>query len=241
MSREVTQDFEELKKFLEEYKLEKVFQNEEITEELKKTHKKYFSLLTLISELEPVVDDISFNPKLTKSQFSYLVESSSDIGTAIFQSVNGSYKSARMLLRSSIETFFKGFCMEDIDGILTEKRIFVIFDAIKELDYFKQDTQKALLHTCLDEYSELCKDIHTASVANMQNLTALKYFPSYEKSKMYDISERIIKLIPIFLFFTCNKFNPQYQNMHHRNKENILLSIRKKLRPIILSNFDKLK
>ena len=76
-------------------------------------------------------------PELKKVQFSYIVESSSDILSGVFHSINGSYKSARIMLRSSIETFLKGFCEQDIEGILEEKRIYVIFDAINMVIYVR--------------------------------------------------------------------------------------------------------
>lgn len=238
MSREVRKDFKNLLKFLRKYQLKKVLKNDQIIDDLSKVHKKYFSYLTLMSELESFKDDSSLNPKLTSVQFSYFIESSSDIGSAVFHSINGSYKSARMLLRSSIETFFKGYCVNEIPGILEEKRVFVIFDSIKELDYFKKEPQKSLFEICHQEYIDLCKDIHTAEEVNMQKLTALKYFPTYDQVKMNDITNKVLKLIPSFLFLVCNRFNSQFQKMHHRNKENIILSIKKKLRPIVLANVD---
>lgn len=238
MSREVNKDFEEFVSFLKNYKLNKIFKNDEVIENLKKIHKKYYSYLTLISELELLIDNPKLNPELNKVQFTYLVESSSDILSAVFHSINGSYKSARMMLRSSIETYFKGFCEPDIHGILEEKRIFVIFDSIRELEYFKKEPQKSLLDSCLSEYGDLCKDTHTAKEINMQKLTAFKYFPSYDNDQMNDLSKRILKLIPIYLFLVCNRYNNYFQQMHHRNKEVIILSIKKSFRPIILNNID---
>ncbi|MDO5978794.1 hypothetical protein [Flavivirga spongiicola] len=238
MSREVSKDFEEFITFLKNYKLKKVFKNDEVIKNLRKIHKKYYSYLTLISELESLVDDTKLKPEIKKIQFTYIVESSSDILSAVFHSINGSYKSARMMLRSSIETFFKGFCEQDIEGILEEKRIFVIFDSIKEIDYFKKEPQKTMLNSCLSEYGDLCKDTHTAKAINMQKLTAFKYFPSYDDNQMNDISKRILKLIQVYLFLICNRHNSHFQQMHHRNKANIILSIKKSLKPIILNNID---
>ena len=239
MSRELNNDFEIFIEFLKSYKLANVFDSKDVSDELKKVHKKYFSFLSLVSELEQYIDNTSFINKIGQIQFSYIAESSSDIGTAIFHSANGSYKSAKMMLRSSIETFFKGFCSDDINGILIEKRIYKIFGHIKELEYFQVEPQKSMFRTCLNEYSDLCKDTHTAEKINMQKLTALKYFPSYDQRKMVEISNKILTLIPIFLFLICDKFNLQFHQMHHRNQENIMLSIQKRLRPTILAREGK--
>ncbi|MCB9049724.1 MAG: hypothetical protein H6556_09850 [Lewinellaceae bacterium] len=238
MSREIKKDFDHFVAFLKNYNLKKLFDDDQIINDLSRVHKKYFSYLSLISELDQYKNDDTYDIPLRTDQFSYLAESSSDIGSAIFHSVNGSYKSSRMLLRSSIETFFKGFCFDEIEDILEEKRVFVIFDKIKELNYFKNEAQRSQFEICHVEYADLCKDVHTAEEINMQKLTALKYFPSYDPEKMNSICERILKITPAFLFLLCNKFNQQFQKMHHRNKENILHSIKKKLRPTILANIN---
>lgn len=238
MSREIQQDFESLCAFLKDYRLENIIDEKGFKENLSKAHKKYFALLTLISELRNFADDSSFHPELTQTQYLYFVESSSDIGSAVFHAVSGSYKSARMLLRSSIETFFKAFSSDDIKDVYLEKRVFYMFEQIKKLSYFQKEPQKSLFESSHTEYGNLCRDIHTADTKNMQMLTALKYFPSYDETKMIELADMVVKLVSTFIFLLCNKYNTHYQNMHHRNKEIILTGIKRNYRPLIIANLE---
>ncbi len=51
MSREIGKDFEALKIFIEEYKLEGVLSDKDIVKSLSHIHKKYYAYLTLVSEI----------------------------------------------------------------------------------------------------------------------------------------------------------------------------------------------
>ena len=176
---------------------------------------------------------MKFPKELTTKQYLYLAETSSDIATAIFHTANGSYKSAKILIRSSIENYFKAFCQDELPNILTEKSVFKIFESVKALLYFQKENQKECYNLIHHTYVELCKDTHTADVINMENITALKYFPSYDAKKFEEVNKMLSKLIKCFIFLLCDKYNKQFHDMHYKNKENIIRAINKKLRPVI--------
>jgi len=187
MSRETAKDFKKFEKYISNYKLKKLLKDDNVRKEVKKLHKLYFSLLTFIAELKNYIDDDQHENVVSKQQFTYLAEASSDIATCIFHDINGSYKSSKMMIRSSIETFLKGFCYDELPNLINEKSVYKIFDDVKSLEYFKQENQLKSYEVLHHAYIELCKDTHTAKEVNMQKITALKYFPTFDKTKSEEI------------------------------------------------------
>ena len=103
MSRIVTDDFKELKDFFLNYSTASNLENEDFVKFLSSYHKKYLAYLTYIAEISSYKTKKSLAGMLD-SQFDFFSESCSDCGLALFDSVNGNYKAARLLLRSSIES-----------------------------------------------------------------------------------------------------------------------------------------
>lgn len=233
MSREIPSDLKALLGFFEQYSLKVLEGNGHFVSTISRVHKKYFSFLTFIAEINRQGPD-QVQPSISDCQKEYLTESCSDIGNAIFVMVHGAYKPSRMMLRSSIETFLKGFNADEIQNILTEKSIFAMFESVKRLPFFQVDPAKSILASLHADYKELCKDIHTATKANMEHLTALEYFPAYNKKASDSISEICSRLTSNFLTLACLKYKYVFLKMHHLNRENVLVSVPKALRPLIL-------
>lgn len=233
MSRETTQDFANLVKFIEEYNLRTLPTNPDFLNVLSQQHKKFFSYLTCIAELVPIVKDTSLTPLISNDQLDFITESCSDIGNALFVMTHGAYKASKMMLRSSIETFHKGFNLDAIARLDQEKSIFVLFDKIKVLPFFSREPAKSLFEIIHQKYKLLCQDTHTAANINMQHITALKYFPTFSINEANKLSSTLIQLVSCFNTLICLKYNMHFQKMHHKNKENIIESIPRQYRPLI--------
>lgn len=224
MSRVVKLDFEKLKDFVKNYSLEGLLADEDFIHLISTCHKKYFAYLTLIAELKN---------SLKGKEFSFLLESTSDIATALFHLFSGSYKSSKLILRSSIETFLKGFCLSFIEDIDKESSIYEMFNRIKALSFFSEDFNKQELTTIHKYYKELCKDVHSADEINMEKISALNLFPKYSKDDANVIITIFIKLIPSYITLLCIKYNVVFHKIHHRNREIILDAINRNKRPKI--------
>lgn len=232
MSREIKADFEKLKEFFNTYELPELNENKQLLAILSQQHKKHYSILAFLSELVKLRETVEEEP-ISQLQIDFLLESASDIGNSMFMMMHGAYKPARMMLRSSIENFLKAISLDTEQDINQEKSVYKIFDRVKALDFFQKDPMKEIFTQIHQTYKELCSDTHTASEINMAHITAMKYFPGYDSKEATTTNDVTIKLASHFLVLICLKFNSIFHVMHHRNKENILISIPKEHRPKI--------
>ena len=231
MSREISADFDFLKDFFDKYELRPLLQNADFLSVLSQQHKKYYSYLTLIAEIIDIRDRHSqIKPSISSTQLEFFLESCSDIGSSIFVMANGSYKAAKMMQRSSIETFLKAFTLDVIDDIDKEKSMFALFDKIKEEDFFSKSPQNELLNVIHQKYKLLCQDVHTASSINMNHISALKYFPTFSKKNAEHVSDTLLQLVSSYNTLIGIKYTAYFPKMHHRNRENILENVPKKYR-----------
>lgn len=233
MSRDIQYDLSILTKFIDDYKLSHLLTNDSFKTFVSQQHKKYFSYLTFIAELQNFVNDNLFSNILLENQFSFIKESCSDVGIAFFSTFHGSYKSSKLLLRSSIETFLKGYCLDELTNIDKETSIFELFRKVKALNSFKREPSKQIINLIHQKYKLLCQDVHTATDLNMANISALNYFPTYESTKAQKVSNFCLTLIPNYLVLLCLKYNKQYHKFHYKNQAIIINSIPKEYRPII--------
>lgn len=233
MSREITQDFSNLVEFIKGYNLQALSGNTDFLRILSQQHKKFFSYLTCIAELIPLAKDNTLSPTISDNQLDFITESCSDIGSALFVMTHGAYKASKMMLRSSIETFHKGFNLDSIPDLDQEKSVFNIFDRVKALPFFANEPQRSLFDTIHQDYKLLCQDTHTAADINMQHITALKYFPTFSINDATQLSDILMRLVSSYNTLICLKYNEHFQKMHHRNKENIIENIPKPFRPLI--------
>lgn len=233
MSREIPDDFANLAGFFKGYNLTHLVSDPSFIRILSQQHKKYFSYLTFVAELTHLSNDRNLEPHISKKQIDFITESCSDVGSTIFIMSHGAYKAARLTLRSSIETFNKGFNLDLIANLDEEKSVFTIFDKIKDLDSFKNDPNKLIIDSIHQDYKELCEDVHTATRLNMQHITALKYFPTFDIKEANELSNLLMRLVSSYNSLIAIKYNHHFHKMHHRNKENIIETIPRRLRPLI--------
>lgn len=218
MSRLVKDDFGKLCTFIKDYELSDVLEIDDAKMLLSTFHKKYFAYLVLIEEIhqKTVLNDGSIN--MSKEQYEYLQESCSDLGQAFFLVFHGCYKGAKLLLRSSIENFLKGSCMDEDRSLLTTKNVYEVFDKAKSTNVFI-GTRGKLYSQLRNEYSLLCKDVHTADDSHMASITALNHFPSFKKKEAEFISKIVQKIIPIYITAIALKYNRVYHSMSFIYKE----------------------
>lgn len=225
MSRETNNDFKDLIEFFKNYSLENVIKNDEYIKIASSIHKKYFSYLSIIGELSALYNNTTNTPSIHNNQIEYLKESCSDIGNSFFSLVNGAYKPANLMLRSSIETFLKGFNLDIYPDIIIEKSLYKVFDNLKAQNFYQSEPQKTLYNNIHQLYVDLCADIHTATALNMAHITSMNYFPKFDIKKAQDIQTTILKLVVSYLSLILIKYKSYYFKMHHKNQENIISSI----------------
>ena len=229
MSRVVKKDFKELIEYIEKFNLKPLLKENGYSEIISTYHKKYFSFFVFVTELET---------SLLEKEYLFLKEVNSDLITSLFHLTTGNYKSSKLLLRSSIECYLKGFNLTWIPDIDKEKSVYEIFDKIKVLPYYNNEPFKSEFNKIHKVYKTLCKDVHTAEKVNMANINSLDFFPKYSKNKAQEITALILKLIPTYCFLLANKYNSKFHKMHHSHKEIILFSVEKKLRPIVMNTVE---
>jgi len=230
MSRAIKDDFKTLLDFIDKYSIDSLKKDEQFLVYLSQMHKKYYAFMALVFEFENSIPKI-FNIK----QSNFLLESVSDVGNSLFLAINGAYKPARLMLRSSIETFLKGFTIDALPNIDQEMIINKMFEDIKALPFFSDQENKQLLNDLNDCYSTLCEDTHTARESNMQHTSSLNYFPQKSLTALKGVSKMSMRLIATFLTLLCLKFNNEYHQIHHKNHQIILENIPQKHRPKIMN------
>lgn len=211
MSRLIKEDFDKLCTFIKDYSLSDVLEIDDAKKLLSSFHKKYFAYLVLIEEIHHKIEQHDEVLKMPKEQYEYLQESCSDVGQAFFLTFHGSYKGAKLLLRSSIENFLKGSCLDEDESLPSTKSVYEVFT-------FKET--KANLHMQLhNEYALLCQDVHTADVSHMASITALNQFPSFHNEDAGNILKMVQKIIPIYITTIALKYNLAYHSMSYNYKE----------------------
>lgn len=232
MSREISNDYKELLSFFENYSINEISLNSEYALILSRVHKRYFVYLTLVSELTKLSKEVH-SPSITDNQIDYLKESCSDIGNAVFCLINGSYKPANLILRSSIETFLKGFNLDIYPDIVTEKSLYKIFDTLKVQLFYQIEPSKSIYNNIHQKYIDLCADTHTAGSVNMAHITSMNYFPQFNEVKASAIADTVTKLINSYTSLLVIKYQEYYHKMHFKNKANILSILTGQIKKII--------
>lgn len=232
MSRIVTDDFKELKDFFLKYSTASNIGNTDFVEFLSGYHKKYLAYLTYIAEISSYKTNKSLTGMLD-SQFDFFSESCSDCGLALFDSANGNYKAARLMLRSSIENFMKAISQDEDNSIDQESSVFKLFDRVKAIVFFSRAETKSLFDEIHQKYKELCKDVHTATTANMTKLSALNTFPTFDQKQVDGLLKVVITLITSYITLMVLKYNKHYHSIGYLNKEVIEIGIRQEYADVI--------
>ena len=128
MSRLIKEDFDKMCTFIRDYGLSDVLEKEDARKLLSSYHKRYFAYLVLVEAIHQKVAQNDKGLGMSQKQYEYLQESCSDVGQAFFLLFHGCYKGAKLLLRSSIENFLKGSCMDEDKSLPKTKSVYEVFD-----------------------------------------------------------------------------------------------------------------
>ncbi len=236
MTREQKSDFEALVTYINDYRISIKDNGSTYKSSLGEMHKTYFSLITCCSEAkENQAIFLSFLDSPHSELMERMLETASDMGSSLFNWINGSYKTCRIMIRTAIENFIRTIGALENKKLLSEKNVYTLFENASKLLIFSAHHEiKKSFDQLHSDYKLLCQDVHTASGKNMDFLSSLADFPSYKKEKGEDCKDIFVRASKLIIFIFCFVFNKFFHKMHHRNRENILVSIQKPLRPIIL-------
>lgn len=232
MSRRIKNDFEKLIRFFGSYSIDPNIKNTEFQTFLSTYHKRYFAYLTFIAELSQYQSKALLSG-LNDSQYRFYAESCSDCGLALFDSVNGNYKGSRLLQRSSIENFMKAISLNEDTTIDQEKSVYTLFDRAKAISFFSNETTKNLFDIIHLQYKELCKDVHTATIKNMVQLSALNTLPAFNVAQAKNVAVVVQRLISAYVTLLALKYNAFYHTIHYENKDVIQTTLIKEYANII--------
>ncbi len=237
MTRECTVDYQKVVTYIEGYNISKNLTVPEYLSSLKLMHKCYFSAITWNAELIHNKERFfKLESKCNEDIASRLSEVVSDLGSSLFNWVNGNYKASRVMLRIAIENFIRAVSAVENKCQLIEKNAYHLFevaakqDAITGNSYIKSSYEH--LHS---DYKILCDDAHTATIQNMEHLSSLADLPSFHKEKSASSSKIYIRVSRNISSIFCILFNLFYHEMHYRNKENILNSLNSLTKPALAS------
>lgn len=226
MPRQIKKDFDKLLEFVDNYALNGIV-DDQFKKSLSSIHKKYYSFLTitiLLSDLADKENNEDTSKAITHLQYLYLVESCSDIAQALISAIQGCYKGANLLIRSSIENFVKAYVMDENSEIHQIKSVYEIFDKAKVANSFSGN-RAPLFDTIHQNYAELCSHVHTAGLENMEQILSLATYPRNDKDKFADIENVLLRSLKAFVTLLCLKYNDYYLNCPADFKDIILESI----------------
>lgn len=236
MTRECNKDFSLYIKYISEYKIVDNLNHKPYLASAKSMHKAYFSLINWHVEYQHQMEYFKVKYTSNTDILLRLSEAVSDIGASKFNWLNGSYKASRVMLRSSIENFVRAISAIENESQIQEKSVYSLLDKAKDSDIFNSSEHVNASYKALHlRYKELCKDTHTSSCQNMDQITSLVDYPKYIEDKSQDTDNIFISVVKNILIILCLSFNDLYHKMHHRNKENIINSIPRLTRPFVLA------
>ncbi|WP_133306358.1 hypothetical protein [Pseudomonas syringae] len=235
MSRECTTDFSALRSYVAAYSVTPNLAKNSYVESMKAMHKAYFSVVCWHAEVISSKDDIfASRSSFIDDVWLRISEAVSDLSSSLFNWINGSYKACRIMLRSSIENFVRAIAAIEQPGILKEKNVYKLFELSAKLQVFTaHSTIKCYFDQLHSDYKILCRDTHTASFENMEQITSLDGLPVYAKAKAVSAKDLYVRVSQGFTVMVCLLLNAEFHKMHHRNRENILNAVPKSIRPLI--------
>lgn len=232
MTRERLDDFEALRSYVAHYSICSSLKDPGYVASLKRIHKCYFAAIAWHSELahssgafKEIYEDCNDEIIIR------LGEVVSDLGSCVFNWINGNYKASKVILRVCIENFVRAVSAVESKSQITEKNVYNLFNVASSQAIF--GSCKSCYEALHADYKSLCADAHTASLQNMQHLTSLAELPAFEKGKSEAAEVFIVRVSSNINSAFCIIFNKFYHSIYHRNKENILDGVAKSKKPWI--------
>jgi hypothetical protein len=225
MSRAFNEDYSMLLSFIDGYSIKSGYDRTSLSKIIKPIHKGYYSALVLLAE----INHQGIHPKLLCAEIDkkdreklfwlYLSESFSELGTAFFLILNGCYKAADQVSRSSIENFIKALGSMDAEVLYETKNVYEIFDKASVTVFFQTGTGKEAYKGLYGLYKRLCSIVHTGEEKDMQKISALGDFPAIDSSRAQLAKKNYLKIIRLYVSSLSVLFDKGFHNMHHRNQD----------------------
>ncbi len=230
MAREVAEDFEQLVRFVREYRLPDPAATPQFRTLLSRQHKLYHAVLTLLAELEhqawSPLDLRDARAAVVNQVFrERWLECASDLGSALFSWLHGAYKGARLLLRSAIENAIKAFGIIDDDRAVTLKNTYEVFDVAQSSAFFADAFHATRFSSLHQAYSLLSRDVHTATRNEMQHVDALDFFPQFAPDDAQRFATMFCTVAGACLEALVLLAQAGYHAMHYRNRDIVNLSL----------------
>lgn len=224
MVREVSEDFNQLISFLENYQLSALTEDESCRLPLKQGHSAYLALLTLWSALQfncSQRDIRILNTLLAKGHpsFQLIQETISDVGSSFFCCLHGAYKPGHMALRSAIENYVRSMTGLFNAAALAVTSTYELFDLAKTSPPFLTIDGKIAIGNLQKSYKDLCKHTHSATLTHMAGVKSLDHFPTVDEAAFLLWSQEVKRTTCSM----CSSFFASatgfYQSCHFRSKD----------------------
>lgn len=231
MSRALKKDYSELLEFIDNYTLKESYSNRDLERSIKPMHKGYYSALVLIAEInhQGVRPDIVSSKTRKDEQenifWLYLNESLSELGSSFFLILNGCYKAAEQVLRSSIENFIKAYGSIEYHDFHKIKNVYEIFDQSGKTSFFSKGVGKHVHEQLNELYGNLCSTVHTGSEKELQRISALGDFPAIDSVRIALASKKYLKTVKLYVSSLSILFSKVFHSMHHKNRDIVDLSL----------------
>ena len=114
----------------------------------------------------------------------------------------------------------KAIAQDEDTTIDRESSVFNLFDRVKAVSMFASLAEAMKLYDHIhQEYRELCRDVHTATIENMTQLSALKTFPTFDEKQAEGLIRIVKTLIMSYVTLLSLKYNNHYHSIGFANKE----------------------
>lgn len=220
----------DLQNYLEAYELMQVAQLREHKRQLKALYRHYHAVLVWHAHLTR-----SSTPHLTaaeyKTYFLFLEEAVSDLCQALFLWSHGLYKPSCLILRSSVENFFRSIGLYERQAILGITSVYELVEVIRNVPIVQSSsTTKILFEQMHGVYKTLCRHVHTSDKNHMALITAVGALPTFDKAKANTSGKHIRNQCQLSNGFLCFMFSKKLRKFHHSDRDSVLDALRPSIR-----------
>lgn len=220
-----------LQSYLEEYELSEIAKATVHKQRLKTVYKYYHALLTWHAYFHDTKPGGFKSEKDFQIFLLYFSECVSDACQAIFLWSHGLYKPCNLILRSSIENFFRATGLHEGQAILEIESTFELARVIRATVIVQGSPEaRNQFDRLWSAYRELCKYVHTADENHMSLTTAVGVFPRFEKKEAEKTAAMMKNCMQASYGLLCLMFPKYYRKFHHQDYDAVSDVLPKALR-----------
>lgn len=159
-----------------------------------------------------------------RAQFNdFFTEAVSDLAQSLLIASQGMYKPANLILRSSLENYFRCCIIEEGKDVGSFKTVFDLIDRGVKQAKVAKSTPVGLLcfQQMRSEYTKLCKHVHTSDKLHMAHTNLLGLFPRYDATQAAHFFRSFTSVSLYITTMNCLMFRSQLFAMHHSNRDQI--------------------